>query len=83
MNRIEDEEQDPLLLENGDGPRKDPSKRYQAGPLEISKTTRYGILAGIWTATFLSVCNILLHVVRWSAQRLAFQFRVDFKVIEQ
>lgn len=27
----------------------------QVGPLEISRTTRYGILAGIWAATFLSV----------------------------
>ena len=25
--------------------------------MEISRSTRYGILAGIWTATFLSVCN--------------------------
>ena len=25
------------------------------GPLEISRTTRYGILAGLWMATFLSV----------------------------
>lgn len=28
------------------------------GPLEISRSTRYGILAGIWTATFLSVCDM-------------------------
>ena len=25
------------------------------GPLEISRSTRYGILAGLWMATFLSV----------------------------
>ena len=25
------------------------------GPLEISRTARYGILAGLWMATFLSV----------------------------
>lgn len=25
------------------------------GPLEISRSTRYGILAGLWIATFLSV----------------------------
>ncbi|KAI0074691.1 MFS general substrate transporter [Panus rudis PR-1116 ss-1] len=30
------------------------------GPLEISKTTRYGILAGIWAATFLSSLNTTL-----------------------
>lgn len=31
------------------------SEPRRLGPLEISKSTRYGILAGIWTATFLSV----------------------------
>ncbi|EPQ50683.1 vacuolar amino acid permease [Gloeophyllum trabeum ATCC 11539] len=30
------------------------------GPLEISRTTRYGILAGIWIATFLSSMNTTL-----------------------
>lgn len=30
----------------------------KVGPLEITRSTRYGILAGIWVATFLSVCNI-------------------------
>ncbi|PPR05145.1 hypothetical protein CVT26_012231 [Gymnopilus dilepis] len=51
-------ERDPLLRgqpEQGDGvealPPKDPRR---LGPLEISRTTRYGILAGLWTATFLS-----------------------------
>ena len=29
----------------------------KVGPMEISRSTRYGILAGIWTATFLSVCT--------------------------
>lgn len=28
------------------------------GPLEITRSTRYGILAGIWMATFLSVCIV-------------------------
>ena len=27
----------------------------QYGPLDIPRSTRYGILAGLWTATFLSV----------------------------
>ena len=27
----------------------------ELGPLEISRPTRYGILAGLWIATFLSV----------------------------
>jgi hypothetical protein len=30
------------------------------GPLEISRTTRYGILAGMWSANFLAVCYALL-----------------------
>jgi len=33
---------------------------HRPGPLEISKYTRYGILAGIWTATFLSSLNLSL-----------------------
>lgn len=32
----------------------------KVGPMEISRSTRYGILAGIWTATFLSVCTLSL-----------------------
>ncbi|KZT18906.1 MFS general substrate transporter [Neolentinus lepideus HHB14362 ss-1] len=35
-----------------------PSKH--PGPLEISRSTRYGILAGIWIATFLSSMNTTL-----------------------
>ncbi|KAH7924071.1 MFS general substrate transporter [Leucogyrophana mollusca] len=30
------------------------------GPLDISKSTRYGILAGLWSATFLSALNMTL-----------------------
>lgn len=30
------------------------------GPLEISRSTRYGILAGLWIATFLSVSYLCL-----------------------
>lgn len=30
--------------------------KVRHGPLDISRTNRYAILAGIWTATFLSVC---------------------------
>ena len=33
------------------------------GPLEISRSNRYAILAGIWTATFLSVCLRLYYVL--------------------
>ena len=58
-SRLSREERDPLLLD-GDDPRpRNESKKYKPGPLEISRTTRYGILAGIWAATFLSVCNTL------------------------
>jgi hypothetical protein len=28
------------------------------GPLDISRSRRYGILAGIWSATFLSVGTV-------------------------
>ena len=83
MNRHSDEENDPLLLESGVEPRKDAGKKYQPGQLEISRATRYGILAGIWTATFLSVCNILLPLVLWSAQHPALNVARTFKVVEQ
>ncbi|KZT74098.1 MFS general substrate transporter [Daedalea quercina L-15889] len=36
------------------------TKEERVGPLEISRKTRYGILAGIWTATFLSSLNTTL-----------------------
>lgn len=48
------------LLHHGDscqqpdtGSQKDLGRAL--GPLEISRSTRYGILAGLWMATFLSV----------------------------
>jgi hypothetical protein len=31
--------------------------KTKVGPLDIDKRTRWGILAGIWTATFLSVSS--------------------------
>lgn len=31
------------------------SQKKKVGPLDIDRRTRWGILAGIWTATFLSV----------------------------
>lgn len=31
--------------------------KTKPGPLEITRKTRYAILAGIWTATFLSVSS--------------------------
>ncbi len=46
----EEQDGDPVRVLEG----KDPSK---CGPMDITRSTRYGILAGIWAATFLSVCN--------------------------
>ncbi|KAI0294667.1 vacuolar amino acid permease [Multifurca ochricompacta] len=53
-------ERDPLLrAENGDvnGISR---KKKNTGPMEISRSTRYGILAGIWVSTFLSSINTTL-----------------------
>ena len=59
-------ERDPLLQNSNPNSRQneeigelvgEPKKQAKLGPGEISRGTRYGILAGIWTATFLSVCN--------------------------
>ena len=59
-------ERDPLLLQDsndsgqqlqhasGKG-QKVVGRVVPVGPLEISRSTRYGILAGLWIATFLSV----------------------------
>ncbi|KAI0628852.1 vacuolar amino acid permease [Trametes polyzona] len=47
-------ERDPLLART---PSTDPihqKRMSRVGPMEISRGTRYGILAGIWAATFLS-----------------------------
>lgn len=50
-NNAQASERDPLLTRHD---------RKKVPPLEISKSTRYGILAGIWVATFLSVCILSL-----------------------
>ena len=47
-------EQDPLLP-SIDNDRSQRSKPAPVGPLEISRSTRYAILAGSWSATFLAV----------------------------
>ena len=41
--------------------RVEETKPEKLGPLEISRSTRYGILAGIWMGTFLSVCIAPSH----------------------
>lgn len=51
-------ERDPLLPPQDDSARK-ASTNEPIGPLEISKSTRHGILAGIWMSTFLSVSSLL------------------------
>ena len=56
-------ERDPLLQDHGDSGQQLQQGKDQKGvrhasalgPLEISRSTRYAILAGIWIATFLSV----------------------------
>ncbi|KAK0186064.1 major facilitator superfamily domain-containing protein [Armillaria mellea] len=50
-------ERDPLLPKNV---VEASEEKQPLGPLEISPSTRYGILAGIWTATFLSSLNLTL-----------------------
>jgi hypothetical protein len=50
-------ERDPLLQDHDSGQQGEGQKGVgrALGPLEISRSTRYGILAGLWIATFLSV----------------------------
>ncbi|KIM52409.1 hypothetical protein SCLCIDRAFT_1223761 [Scleroderma citrinum Foug A] len=52
-------EQDPLLP-SIDNDRSQRSKPAPVGPLEISRSTRYAILAGSWSATFLAALNTTL-----------------------
>ncbi|KAE9392963.1 vacuolar amino acid permease [Gymnopus androsaceus JB14] len=52
-------EYSPLLGDTRTKPSGDIDAR-QVGPLEISTTTRYLILLGVWTATFLSSANMTL-----------------------
>ncbi|KNZ77919.1 hypothetical protein J132_03195 [Termitomyces sp. J132] len=47
-------ETEPLLARQSNHKQHVPRKA-RVGPREISRSTRYGILAGIWSATFLSV----------------------------
>ncbi|KAI0668302.1 vacuolar amino acid permease [Trametes maxima] len=53
-------ERDPLLPRASSPKPVDQKKHGKVGPLEISRKTRYGILAGIWAATFLSSLNTTL-----------------------
>ncbi|KAF9460915.1 major facilitator superfamily domain-containing protein [Collybia nuda] len=47
----------PPLTNNHEVPKSADLRRPASGPLEISRSTRYGILAGIWIANFLSTLN--------------------------
>ncbi|KAJ8595827.1 MFS general substrate transporter [Rhizopogon salebrosus TDB-379] len=51
-------ERDPLLVNESGGVGH--SKHRHPGPLEISTSARYGILAGLWSANFLSSLNTTL-----------------------
>ena len=53
-------ERDPLLQDRDSGQQLRPGQVQKGvsralGPLEIPRSTRYGILAGLWIATFFSV----------------------------
>ncbi|KAF4615525.1 hypothetical protein D9613_003503 [Agrocybe pediades] len=57
-------EREPLLRGTAESTQQDGGEIIQTGkdpnrvgPLDISRSTRYGILAGLWTATFLSALN--------------------------
>ncbi|KAI0713744.1 MFS general substrate transporter [Earliella scabrosa] len=52
-------ERDPLIPRAESSARIDPKRPRKLGPMEISRTTRYGILAGIWVGTFLSVSTLV------------------------
>ena len=54
---------------------------HRPGPLEISTSTRHGILAGIWVANFLSVscitgCSACFRLILLSCQSLNSMFRL-------
>jgi hypothetical protein len=63
-------ERDPLLKHDNaatidaDTGNVKPEQDRGLGPLEISRSTRYGILAGIFLSTFLSVSHYFVCVVR-------------------
>ncbi|KAF8548481.1 MFS general substrate transporter [Imleria badia] len=53
-------ERDSLLPATNTGLCARDQSRSPVGPLEISRSTRYAILAGVWSATFLSALNTTL-----------------------
>ncbi|KAI0261793.1 major facilitator superfamily domain-containing protein [Gloeopeniophorella convolvens] len=59
MSRLSGE-QEPFLHAESGLANVSPNNASKPGPMEISRSTRYGILAGIWVATFLSSINTTL-----------------------
>ncbi|KAH9857446.1 vacuolar amino acid permease [Lenzites betulinus] len=57
MSALVASERDPLLARPVSPKSVVPKRLSRVGPMEIPRRTRYGILAGIWAATFLSVCS--------------------------
>ena len=59
-------ERDLLLQRTSDAPQGDGQIKgpKSVGPLDISRSTRYGILAGLWTATFLSVSFCYIFIIQ-------------------
>ena len=61
-------ERDPLIPRTESPQPISAKKTRGVGPMEISRSTRYGILAGIWAANFLSVCNVSCTYLKEIAQ---------------
>lgn len=66
-------ERDPLI-KNATGLSQDISTpgQHRNGPLDISRSRRYGILAGVWSATFLSVGDSHLRICTKSHHMMTF-----------
>jgi hypothetical protein len=69
-------ERDPLLRNETSAPEdgKTQDTGGNCSPLEVAPSTRYWILAGVWVATFLSVCLpaiscLLLGLMALSTER--------------
>ena len=63
-------ERDPLIPRTESPQPISAKKTRGVGPMEISRSTRYGILAGIWAANFLSVCNVSRTYLKEITQNL-------------
>jgi hypothetical protein len=77
-NREMATERDPLLVNESGGVGH--SKHRHPGPLEISTSARYGILAGLWSANFLSVSFPYHSPSEFSDVSLVFEQYVSFLI---